>query len=298
MNAAPDTDDEQLELQPLVAPEATRNKLRTLRFVLFWVGVGCALCTLGVLLVLLLGSLGVDQHRVVVTVSSGVNVGVLLMGPAGFARGQLRFPVLMEMLPCERALRRHWSRCPFSHCADRQGDLFYTTRYPLWSYMARSGYIFAAVDVPGTGSSNGPTVPKEYSEQELQAGAEVIAYLATQPYATGKVGLVGAAVLIDACWPGPLLDDGRCCGRQVMERVQRHHVCHAPDAVRGGAVHCARLGRCACRAGVQLRFDHPLDLFFNDVHYTMGAKHFGTPRCLLQRRPHSERRRLHHGADQ
>jgi hypothetical protein len=56
-----DTDEAELELQPLIAAQPSRNKLRTLRFVLFWVGVGCAVCTIGVLLVLLLGGLGVEQ---------------------------------------------------------------------------------------------------------------------------------------------------------------------------------------------------------------------------------------------
>jgi hypothetical protein len=90
----------ELELQPLMAPEAPRSKLRLLRFVLFWVGVGCAVCTLAVVLVLVLGSLGVEQHRISVPVSGGAQVAVLLMGPTGFTGGKVRFPVLMEMLPC------------------------------------------------------------------------------------------------------------------------------------------------------------------------------------------------------
>ncbi len=96
--------------------------------------------------------------------------------------------------------------------------------------------MFAAVDVPGTGSSSGPTVPKEYSDEELQAGAEVIAYLARQPYSIGKVGLVGKS------WSA---------FNAIMFAMRRTPYVAAIYVAHGSE-----------------------DLFFNDVHYPMGAAHF------------------------
>jgi hypothetical protein len=42
----------------------------------------------------------------------------------------------------------------------RKDDMFYPWRFPLWSYFARRGVVFAAVDLPGTGSSSGKTIAK------------------------------------------------------------------------------------------------------------------------------------------
>lgn len=55
---------------------------------------------------------------------------------------------------------------------------------------AAQGYACIRVDLRGCGESEGHTTD-EYSEQELQDGVDIIAWLARQPWCSGKVGMVG-----------------------------------------------------------------------------------------------------------
>jgi putative CocE/NonD family hydrolase len=81
-------------------------------------------------------------------------------------------PVLLEYLPYRKTESR-------------------PSRYALFSYFIRHGYIVARVDIRGTGNSKGQLVEYEYSEQEQQDGEDIIAWLARQPYSSGKVGMFG-----------------------------------------------------------------------------------------------------------
>ncbi|MCZ4282138.1 CocE/NonD family hydrolase [Kiloniella laminariae] len=60
----------------------------------------------------------------------------------------------------------------------------------MYSYMASHGYACIRVDIRGNGDSDG-LMEDEYSPQELDDGIEIINWLATQPWCTGKVGIVG-----------------------------------------------------------------------------------------------------------
>ncbi len=84
-----------------------------------------------------------------------------------------KFPVLLEYLPY------------------RKDDLMYTRDYPLCAYFARHGYVMAKVDIRGTGSSEGKWPWREYSEQELDDGVEVIDQLSRKPWSNGNVGMWG-----------------------------------------------------------------------------------------------------------
>jgi predicted acyl esterase len=86
---------------------------------------------------------------------------------------QETFPILFEFLPY------------------RKDDSFYERDYPLYSYFARRGYVVAKVDLRGTGASEGRVPTREYSEQELDDAASVIAQVAAQPGSNGKVGMWG-----------------------------------------------------------------------------------------------------------
>ncbi|WP_406172661.1 CocE/NonD family hydrolase [Streptomyces sp. NBC_00996] len=81
-------------------------------------------------------------------------------------------PVLLEYLPCrltDWTAPRDWQRHP---------------------WYAGHGYASVRVDVRGHGNSEGlPT--DEYSEVELADGVEVVNWLASQPWCTGKVGMFG-----------------------------------------------------------------------------------------------------------
>lgn len=57
-------------------------------------------------------------------------------------------------------------------------------------YLAGHGYAAVRVDVRGSGDSDG-VLSDEYSQQELDDGLEVIAWLAAQPWCSGAVGMFG-----------------------------------------------------------------------------------------------------------
>ncbi|MEX2650260.1 MAG: CocE/NonD family hydrolase [Alphaproteobacteria bacterium] len=58
------------------------------------------------------------------------------------------------------------------------------------SWFAENGYACLRVDVRGTGDSDG-VIRDEYLKQEQDDGVEVIAWIARQPWCTGKVGMMG-----------------------------------------------------------------------------------------------------------
>ncbi|MCZ4316646.1 CocE/NonD family hydrolase [Comamonadaceae bacterium G21597-S1] len=57
-------------------------------------------------------------------------------------------------------------------------------------YMAGHGYAAVRVDVRGSGDSGG-VLPDEYTRQEIDDGVAVIAWLAAQPWCSGRVGMWG-----------------------------------------------------------------------------------------------------------
>jgi uncharacterized protein len=63
---------------------------------------------------------------------------------------------------------------------------------PLAEYFARRGYAFVYLNVRGTGNSEGFSTD-EYTVHETQDGADAIAWLAEQPWCSGKIGMLGAS---------------------------------------------------------------------------------------------------------
>ncbi len=59
-------------------------------------------------------------------------------------------------------------------------------------YLAQHGYVSIQLDVRGTGSSDGTAID-EYSVQEQLDGVEAIAWMASQAWCTGKVGMFGTS---------------------------------------------------------------------------------------------------------
>jgi putative CocE/NonD family hydrolase len=72
----------------------------------------------------------------------------------------------------------------------RQGDLMAARDAAIYPYLAARGYACARVDLRGTGNSEG-IILDEYTQQELQDGCDVIAWLAAQPWCDGNVGMTG-----------------------------------------------------------------------------------------------------------
>lgn len=57
-------------------------------------------------------------------------------------------------------------------------------------YLAGHGYAAVRVDLRGSGESDG-VLTDEYRERELTDAEEVISWLATQPWCSGRTGMMG-----------------------------------------------------------------------------------------------------------
>ena len=113
----------------------------------------------------------VEMREAWIPMPDGVRLAADLWMPAGGRSGE-RYPVLLEYLPYRKT--------------DARGD-----RYGLYAYFVRRGYVVARVDIRGTGNSEGRLIEYEYTDREQEDGEAVIAWLAGQPFATGKVGMFG-----------------------------------------------------------------------------------------------------------
>jgi len=102
----------------------------------------------------------------------GVRLAATLYMPDGAKPGD-RFPALLEYLPY------------------RKDDDTAAGDYPRHAYFARRGYVTARVDIRGFGASEGTPPEREYSEQEQVDGEQIIAWLASQPWSNGNVGMFG-----------------------------------------------------------------------------------------------------------
>ena len=63
------------------------------------------------------------------------------------------------------------------------------------SDFALRGFVFAVVDVRGTGGSQGNLDGNYFSPREAQDGYDLVEYLGTQPWSNGKVGMSGGSYL-------------------------------------------------------------------------------------------------------
>jgi putative CocE/NonD family hydrolase len=72
----------------------------------------------------------------------------------------------------------------------RKRDSFRARDHALHAYVAGHGYACVRVDLRGSGDSEG-LLDDEYLPQEQQDGVDVIAWLARQPWCTGRVGMIG-----------------------------------------------------------------------------------------------------------
>ncbi len=72
----------------------------------------------------------------------------------------------------------------------RKNDGLVLRDAPIHHYFAGHGYASARVDIRGTGDSDG-ILQDEYLPLEQQDGVEVIRWLASQPWCSGTVGIIG-----------------------------------------------------------------------------------------------------------
>ena len=100
----------------------------------------------------------------------GAKLSADLYLPEGGSKQKL--PALLEYLP----YRKHEAR---------------SRNYGLYSYFVQRGYVVAAVDIRGTGNSEGRLIPYEYSDIEHDDGEVVIDWLSKQSWSNGNVGMFG-----------------------------------------------------------------------------------------------------------
>jgi uncharacterized protein len=159
---------------------------------------------------------GVRMENTWIPMKDGVRLSAKLYMPDGAKPGE-RFPALLEYLPY------------------RKDDDTAARDYPIHSYFARRGYVSVRVDIRGFGTSEGAPPEREYSEQEQVDGEQVIAWLASQPWSNGNVGMFGIS------WGG----------FNSLQLAMRH-----PPALK------TILAVCATAA-----------LFHDDVHFVDGMAH-------------------------
>jgi putative CocE/NonD family hydrolase len=109
-----------------------------------------------------------------IPVSDGLELSANLWLPEPLADGSGpdRFPAILEMVPY------------------RKDDWRAASDEARGEYLAARGYAFCRLDIRGTGSSPGIALD-EYTARETQDGAEVVEWLAAQPWCSGKVGMWG-----------------------------------------------------------------------------------------------------------
>lgn len=110
-------------------------------------------------------------REVFIPMPDGVKLAADLYLPAGF-QSDRPYPIILEYLP----YRKDESR---------------GRRYPFYSYFVQRGYVFARVDIRGTGRSQGRLVDGEYSDQEQSDGDVIIDWLAHRPFSNGNIGMLG-----------------------------------------------------------------------------------------------------------
>jgi uncharacterized protein len=115
---------------------------------------------------------GVRLQKTWIPMPDGVRLAATLYMPADLKPGQ-RFPALLEYLPY------------------RKDDDEAVRDYGTHTYFARRGYVSARVDIRGFGASEGTPPEREYSSQEQEDAEQVIAWLASQSWSNGNVGMLG-----------------------------------------------------------------------------------------------------------
>jgi len=152
-----------------------------------------------------------------IPMSDGVRLSATLYMPDELKRGE-KFPALLEYLPY------------------RKDDATAARDYPVHAWFAEHGYVSVRVDIRGFGTSEGTPTDREYSEQEQLDGEQVIAWLASQPWSAGKVGMFGIS------WGG----------FNSIQMAMRH-----PPALKA-----------------IIAVDATEQLFHDDIHYIDGLMHF------------------------
>lgn len=111
-------------------------------------------------------------RQVTIPMPDGVRLGATLYMPDAPNDGP--FPAILESHPY------------------RKDDNKIPRDWRTHSYLARKGYVGVRLDTRGSGASEG-IAENEYTDQEQQDCLNVLAWLAEQPWCTGKLGMYGSS---------------------------------------------------------------------------------------------------------
>jgi predicted acyl esterase len=163
------------------------------------------------------GTHAIRMQQASIPMADGVHLSATLYMPELATPGE-KLPALLEYLPY------------------RKDDATAARDYPIHAYFAAHGYVSVRVDIRGFGTSEVVPTEREYSEQEQLDGEQVIAWLASQPWSNGNVGMFGIS------WGG----------FNAIQMAMRH-----PPALKA-----------------ILAIDATEQLFHDDIHYIDGMMHF------------------------
>lgn len=129
---------------------------------------------------------GIVRESHYVTMRDGVRLAVDVWRPSKVGKDQ-RLPAVLQQT-------RYWRtpdiRFPFNLFAS---PLDYQGVFGRFKTMlVGRGYVWVDVDTRGSGASFGNR-PWDYSPDEIQDGAEIMAWIETQPWSNGKVATAGAS---------------------------------------------------------------------------------------------------------
>jgi uncharacterized protein len=121
---------------------------------------------------------------------------------------------------------------------------------PMHRYFSGHGYACLRVDMRGSGDSDG-LMADEYAPQELADGKALIGWIASQPWCTGKVGMIGSswggfnALQIAALRPPALAAIVTNCSTDDRYTDDMHYMggCFLNDSLDWGSSFFARLHR-------------------------------------------------------
>jgi putative CocE/NonD family hydrolase len=120
-----------------------------------------------------------------VTMRDGVRIAVDVILPR--ASGAARFPALLYQGRYWRSVALRGPARILSDAPERHGDL---GRFK--AYFALRGYAWVDVDTRGSGASEGARL-WDYSPEEIADGADLVAWIARQPWSDGRVAGVGVS---------------------------------------------------------------------------------------------------------
>ena len=105
---------------------------------------------------------------VFITMKDGVRLAATIWLPEDAEEKPV--PAILELIPYRR----------------RDGTVFRDMK--MHPYVAGHGFACCRVDIRGSGDSEG-LLTDEYTEQEQDDACEIIAWLASQPWSNGSVGM-------------------------------------------------------------------------------------------------------------